>query len=434
MRTLLTFFFRLALRIFYRRIDIVGAERIPAGRGIIFAINHPNGLVDPLFVLCFAPRPVAFLAKAPLFGYPIIGWLVRRFDSIPVYRKQDRTEGSNRETFAKARDLLARRGSIAISPEGTTHSDPRLRELKTGTARIALGACSSSPVVVPTGIEYSAKQVFRSDAVVLFGEAIEVPLCEMGDDGEPSGEAVEKLTSSIHAGLDAVTLQADSRAALDLIGRAERIFSGATVTTPAEELELRRRFVEGYHYLVSHAPERLEQLRSMVVQFESERDAAKLDPDTLDSKSAGEIIKSLLVVFVLFPIALAGAVIHFPTYRLVASLSARFAKGENEMTATVKFVGSLFLYPLTWIAIALGVEHYAGIRAALAVFVILPVLGWVALRVLETFDVVIGRSRSLTRRILRSHAFARLMEQRSAIREEIQRIAMEMGIGQPAAG
>jgi len=107
MRRFVTGVLRLAIRLFFRRIEIVGLEHVPSDAPVIFAANHPNGLVDPLFILCFAPRPVSFLAKAPLFRYPIIGYLVRVLDSIPVYRKQDNTKGSNRETFGRARRFCA---------------------------------------------------------------------------------------------------------------------------------------------------------------------------------------------------------------------------------------------------------------------------------------------------------------------------------------
>src|SRR6185295_2215516 len=129
-------------------IELMGVDRIPRSGAVIFAVNHPNGLVDPLFLLCYAPRPVSFLAKAPLFHYFFIGPIVRAFDAIPVYRKQDDTGGSNRETFAHARAVLQRGGSIAIFPEGTTHDDPSLRELKTGVARIALGASLEEMTVI----------------------------------------------------------------------------------------------------------------------------------------------------------------------------------------------------------------------------------------------------------------------------------------------
>src|SRR5439155_128569 len=132
--------FGLVLRIFFRRIEISGLERVPREGPVIFVLNHPNGLIDPGFLLCLAPRRVSFLAKAPLFRMPVIGIFCRAFEAIPVHRRQD--EGSdpshNRETFETARAVLARGGAIAICPEGKSHSDPKLRPLKTGAARMAL--------------------------------------------------------------------------------------------------------------------------------------------------------------------------------------------------------------------------------------------------------------------------------------------------------
>src|SRR2546426_12462927 len=111
---------RLALRIYFRRIEVAGLEHIPRDTPIIFVLNHPNALVDPAFLLCLAPRRVSFLAKAPLFRMPVIGYLVRALDSLPVYRRQDQGQdvARNRETFQAARKLLARGGTIAICPEG----------------------------------------------------------------------------------------------------------------------------------------------------------------------------------------------------------------------------------------------------------------------------------------------------------------------------
>src|SRR3954462_13375219 len=109
---------RLALRIYFKKIEVVGLEHVPADQPVIFVLNHPNALVDPVFILCHAPRRVSFLAKEPLFRMPVIGSLVRALDAIPVYRRQD--EGAdtsrNRETFDRARALLKRGGTIAICP------------------------------------------------------------------------------------------------------------------------------------------------------------------------------------------------------------------------------------------------------------------------------------------------------------------------------
>ena len=103
-RRFVTVLLRFALRVFFSRAEVVGRERVPREGAVLFVLNHPNALVDPCFLLCFAPRRVSFLAKSPLFRTPVIGRFVRALDSIPVYRKQDEGEGAserNRETFRR---------------------------------------------------------------------------------------------------------------------------------------------------------------------------------------------------------------------------------------------------------------------------------------------------------------------------------------------
>ena len=56
---------RIALRVYFRRIEVIGLDNVPRHSPVIFVLNHPNGLVDPAFLLCLAPRRVAFVAKAP---------------------------------------------------------------------------------------------------------------------------------------------------------------------------------------------------------------------------------------------------------------------------------------------------------------------------------------------------------------------------------
>jgi 1-acyl-sn-glycerol-3-phosphate acyltransferase len=396
---------RVAARIFFRRIEIAGIERVPVGSPVIFAVNHPNGLIDPLFLLCFAPRPVAFLAKAPLLRMPLIGWLARAFDTIPVYRKQDNVSTSgNRETFAKARALLQRGGAIAIFPEGTTHSDPQLRELKTGAARIALGA-GIRLAIVPTGLYYTAKQTFRSSALAYFGPPIDVEPEPVDADGEPNPQSVDRLTEKIDRALDDVTLQADSHAALEIIARAERIFSAGQNGDLARELELRRRFVDGYRYLSARDPARLARLESQVIRLNAE-----VEPQV--RIDAGTILRLIFL-----PIAIIGAAIHWPIYRLIGLIANHFARKEDELIATIKIIGGLVFYPLFWI----GAAIFAGtFRAgyAIVVLIALPLLGYIALITLEAFDETIGHLRATRRRDLEP--------EQKALREEIIAVAAEI--------
>lgn len=76
-----------AVRFFYR-FEVKGPAPPRTGPLLLLA-NHPNSLVDPALVTAAARRPVRFLAKAPLFTHPLVGWLVRGSGAIPVYRRSD---------------------------------------------------------------------------------------------------------------------------------------------------------------------------------------------------------------------------------------------------------------------------------------------------------------------------------------------------------
>ncbi len=392
---------RLVAKIFFRRIELAGVEHVPQSAPVIFAVNHPNALIDPLFLLSLAPRRVSFLAKAPLFRMPLIGWIVRAFDSIPVYRRQDNVStAGNRETFARAREVLRRGGAIAIFPEGTTHSDPRLRELKTGAARIALGA-SIHVSIVPTGLYYTAKQTFRSSALTYFGSAIVVDPEPVDGNGEPRQESVERLTNEIERALAEVTLQADSHAALELIANAERIFTSGEGTALARELELRKQFIAGYVVLRERDPGRLTRLESMIKQVDAERltRAERIQPGRL----------------LLAPIGIIGAAIHWPVYRLIGFLATHLSSKDDAMIATVKVIGGLVLYPLMWIAAAVVVGILSDWRWGIAALLALPIVGYVALLTIETFEDIEARVRRRD-----------VVAQQQAIREEILAVAREL--------
>lgn len=429
MRRFVTPLLRLIANIFFRRIENVGWERVPAAP-VIFAVNHPNGLIDPLFLLCFTPRPISFLAKAPLFRMPLIGWFARGLDAIPVYRAQDNySTTQNRETFAAARALLVRGGAIAIFPEGTTHSEPRLKELKTGAARIALGSSTaecSGIFIVPTAIFYTAKQTFRSDALVYFGEAIEVMPVPVDDSGEPPRDAVEALTVRIESALAALTLQADTREALDLIGRAERVMSLGRAGLP-EQLELRRRFIAGYTSLRESDPARLLSLQSRFERFEAEMGSANLEPETLSAPTISGSARTLATLLVTLPLAVIGAVVHYPIYRLIRFLATRHTQ-EEELIATAKMVGGMILYPLVYVAFGGYFGWRFGVMYGVSIALVLPLLGYIALRFFEQLDEVIGRARALTWRIARRSTFERLLHTRRALRDEIEALAEQMGV------
>src|SRR6266576_1068508 len=442
MRTLLRPLLRVMLRIFFRRIEITGAERVPSEGPVIFVLNHPNGLIDPAFLLCLAPRRVSFLAKAPLFRMPIIGAICRAFEAIPVHRRQDTGSdpSKNAETFEAARALLLRGGTIAVFPEGGSHSGPKLRPLKTGTARIARGAAATLPAdlilrIVPVGLYYRAKQTFRSVALLHFGNPFPVERIPLPSGAEPPAEPVRELTARLEAALRGVTLEAEEVNAHALIARAQHIFSAADEVPErppslAEEFELRRRLLAGYEVARRHWPERAARLQARLARYEASLAAAGLDAQHLAPKSyawqrvTAYAFKSLLFLMLGLPAAIAGVVINYPAYRAVGWVATGISKVEDAL-ATVKVLAAALLFPLTWAAILVAVWLWRGPWAAAFVAPVLPLTGYVALHFAERFDRLVGATRALAILLLRRRAFLRLTAERHDIQREIVALGRE---------
>ena len=315
-RRLIVALVKVALRIYFQRIEVTGLEHVPLNTPVIFVMNHPNALVDPVFLLCLTPRRVSFLAKAPLFRMPVIGYLVKKMDSLPVYRQQD--EGSdtrkNQETFIAARKLLASGGTIGICPEGVSHDAPGLKPIKTGAARISLAAVSTGEVsnlkVVPAGLYYTSKTRFRSSALLYFGNPISVEPVKLEPDGNPPRDAVRELSNQIEKALREVILDAQHEEELLTTARAERIFSSANDDSDdslKDELRLQQRFIKAYPVLQKLQPERLRKLEVRMIRFEEELDQAGVDAEQLSPPSSTRSVfftilkRSLLLMLMLGP-------------------------------------------------------------------------------------------------------------------------------------
>lgn len=222
---LMPFISRVATRAYYR--FTVGGARVPAEGPVMLVANHNNGLLDPAFVTVAAQREVQYLAKAPLLTHPYIGWLVRAVGSLPVYRIQDdpRLVGQNRDIFVEVHQALAQGAAVGMFPEGTSHSGSRLSPIKTGAARIALGAAKrigGSFPIIPVGLVFRDRNSLRSEARVVVGDAF-----DWSDLAARSDEkyAVRELTKRIDEAMRRVTLNLDVGEDAALVHIAEQIWA-----------------------------------------------------------------------------------------------------------------------------------------------------------------------------------------------------------------
>ena len=429
------------LRIFFRRIEVAGLARFPGDGPAIVVLNHPNGLVDPAVLLCLSPRPVSFVAKAPLFDMPIVGFLTRAIESIPVWRREDEGAASEktRETFASACALLRKGGVLGLFPEGTSHDDPRMKPLKTGAARIALAAAtglagSPEPVrIVPAGLFFTEKTTFRSSVLLVFGEPFVVEPPPASDRAMPPPALVRTLTERIRRAIDEVTLQSDRDEALALAAFVEELLDPSASSDEeaplAREFGVRRRLLLAYLDLKEARPREVSRLVTRVARYEALARALGLDPKASDPELLTPVRllrttgKTALLALLLSPAALLGFFVHYPAYTAAGFVANRYSRGDQSLLATTKVLGSLIFFPVTWLVAAAVAGARLGWAGAVATLVLLPSLEWAALLLSERIEPSWAALRALALLLFRKRLYLRLVAERRSIREAVLRIA-----------
>lgn len=427
----LHFIFGVAVSLFFRKIEIVNADKMPKNSGVIFVSNHPNALIDPMLLFIALPRNIAFLAKSTLFKMPIIGFLIKKVGALPLYRQQDKGQdvSKNQETFSLTRELLKKGGAIAIFPEGISHNESQLQPLKTGAARIALGAVSvgQNPnsldlQVVPIGLYYTNKTTFRSEALLYFGDAIKVLPCELDENGQPPKEIVKDLTAKMEANLREVTLNAESKSKVKFAHIAQDVFTSVTPQREnlGERLELLQKFV------TENPTEDEIKLKKRLAEYEKSLNKLGIESEFLGLADLSKwfVLKQAFwrswYLILLAPLAIFGAVLHFPAYhigKIIGYLQTK--KGDYDMASTVKLLAGLVLMPLTWIIFAVILDYYFGWKIALLSIPFSFVCGYVAMRSLEEIIELNGWLNAISAFFFKREKFLRLLAERRNLFEKL---------------
>jgi len=424
--------FGIALRLFFRRIETVNAGNIPQKGGLIFVLNHLNGLIDPALVFVAMPRRISFLAKSTLFQVPVISFLLRTVEALPLYRKIDAGEdvSKNQKTFEVCRELLKRGGSIALFPEGVSHNSPKLLPAKTGAARIALGTVSSGePIdieIVPVGLYYTSKTTFRSEALLHFGEPFKVERVEMDGDGQPPRDAVRRLTGQIENALREVTLNAETEAELHTANIAEKIFAtGAENENLGERLDFLKNYI--YENTAEKRTKEDVELYGRIHDYDQKLDKFGLDPAHLSLAQYSRafvvkqaFIQTWLLIF-LSPLAAAGALIHFPAYQLCKLFARLYSRhGADDIASTVKVLAGMLFVPATWLIIAVVLWFFTGWEIALASIPVSFVCGYAALYTLEQIEELRGWTKAIWLFLTSREKFLRLFVERRDLQRELR--------------
>lgn len=459
---------RFLLGLFFRRIEVVGTEHVPAGVGGVLVAWHPNGLLDPALILAHFPRRVVFGARHGLFKWPLLGLLLRYLGTKPIYRPQDasrhRDETARREANRRSLEALAEAvagGSFAaLFPEGVSHDEPGLQALRPGAARLFLAARelagdgAAPPVVIPVGLHYDRKNLFGSSALVEFHPPLELPaaLTEPAGDEAARLEQARELTRRFDHELTEVVQATESWELHHLMHRLRKVFraeraarAGARPgkSTIQERVLGLARVRRAYLTLRAERPDETARLEARLRRYDRLLEALDLEDHELDARAdlvspwrgAALVAQAVAVYMLLPPLLVLGYLVNTPVALALGALARRLgAKVKDE--ASLKLILGASVFPLTWIAVSLLVawgqinlhEIYPQVPeapwlAGVVTFLLCSVGGWVAVRYLRLAAETYRALRVRLTRARRRRTVERLARERAVLFDASEALA-----------
>lgn len=440
----ISFLLDLALRVFFRRMEVEGLEKIPESGPVIFLPNHINALVDALVILRYVKRPVYLTAKSTLAEYRVINYMMKSAQVIRFYRKQDQELGADRSknvlALAECLRRLEEGSGLCIFPEGQSHSDPSLRPFRWGAARLALEYNeSNSPAgslnLVPVGLHFPRKGLFRSDVWVRFGDPVDVKEWKASNpDGGP-----EDLTTEVEKGVRKLTLNFEQREESILLNWAAEVLItgglkpkriGRRRTTVAQRQSLVMLMKERYDILKVKKPGEIEKLRLRLTRYRSELKQLGLEPAEIYIvlnvwRATLFMIRELAVIVWGFPFAAWGALNHFIPYQLVRLVALRFSREKDQVATNVVFTG-VVIFPIFYLAQITVAWLYLPTLWAGSYTLTLPFFGYLALLYRDRVGAILQRGRAFMKFLWTPGLQKNLISEGRSIIEDLQRLGDEL--------
>jgi glycerol-3-phosphate O-acyltransferase/dihydroxyacetone phosphate acyltransferase len=387
---------RLALRWFYRDVEVVDIGHLPSSGPVLLASNHPNALVDALVIACTLERPVTLTAKATLMDHPVTRALMHAVRVVPLRRASDERARAakhpdpatpdlsrNARAFDAVLDVLERGGVVLLFPEGKSHSEPELAPLKTGLARIALMARDDRRLdrlpIVPIGLTFERKSDPRSRVLMYVGTPIIV-----GPDVPNDGAGVASFTDRIDLGLRRVTLnfqtEDEARRVLAISSvLAEVLDDFRPLHAPDAPFAEHVRLAQRVDVIASRLPrasralvERVDHFVARLTAFEDRARAHAISANDVQmnvgvGSGAWFVVRELGIALVAGPLALWGRVNHWVPLRLARAMALRTSRTPDEpamRTIVAGLVLVLAFYVVQISAVVVVVDWLVGLLYA----------------------------------------------------------------------
>ncbi len=441
------FVMRVGFMTLYREIEVEGIERVPARGPVLFTLNHPNGVVDPLVLVVKLRRVLTLTAKSTLLKMPVIGQMMRLFQVVPIHRRQDQTEGSdpskNVESLAACRARLAEGGAICIFPEGVSHSEPQMRPLKTGAARIALeylehNGNAGGLRIIPVGLHFECKNRIRSRVWARFGEPIDPARWK----AENENSGAKELTAHLDEAMRRLTLNFKMEEESNLLADAAELLMtggekppqlGKETQTLAERQLLIERLRQGYEALKRDHAVKLTETAERFSRFCAQLKIKGIHPSELflpmDASLAFMFfIRQILFMVLGLPLAIYGLINHLLPWLTIRFIGGFLHKGTDQWASNVLYP-SLVVFPAFYLLQIGTVAWFYPFSWAAVYGVTLPFAGWIALHYVERAPRIWRRSRTFLRFLFHPTERREMADEAQSLIQEIQNLDLLIAQG-----
>ena len=191
-------------RIFFRKIDVLGAEKLQHGKPAILIANHPASFLDAMVLAVFLGRPIHFYVRGDIFSHPLVYRILTKLHMIPIFSREHGTGNlaKNKATFDWGRKLLSAGNLLLIFPEGFSRQSKQAEPFKKGAARVALQTAfddgkADHLCIQTVALNYS-HHGFGANLFIRVGDTLELSRYETAYREFPA-QAVNKLTADMQA-------------------------------------------------------------------------------------------------------------------------------------------------------------------------------------------------------------------------------------------
>jgi predicted Zn-dependent protease with MMP-like domain len=375
-----------------------------------------------------------------LFNGALAKWLLPKLNIIPVYRKQDDPTqmSKNADTFKKCFEHLESGGAILIFPEGVSITERKLKPIKTGAARIALGAEARNNFkldvkIVNIGLNYADPHKFNRDLFINIESPINASSYEERFK-QNEFNAAEELTEAIRQQLENVVISIQDKKVDTLVKNIETLYKhdlkkarGISGTDTESEFSITQNIIKAVNYYTETDPEFVDRMRNRIQNYFNSLHEFNIEDEDLSRNRThrsflGSNLISLLFLITGFPIYLYGLINNFFPFEIPGFLADKISKSKDFKGAIGMVLGMFTFIIFYIIQISLVQYFFQNGIVTILYGLSLPVSGAFTYYYWHTFDKIRAKWLLISLFYKRSTAIASLIAERENIINEFNKM------------